>query len=202
MNTGLTRLRRAMTTATGGALPEVVLTGEGCFRLDPDLVEVDYHRFAAAVAARRTATTDQDRIEAYRRVVDSYTGPLADGMSTEWIDTAREAIRRDAVDAVAALARALVENDPQQTLDLLEIARAFDPHNELIYRDIMRLQERLGHFDAIRRTLNLLTTRLAEIGDRPTPDAVSLAERLFRRHNDTAHPHPIPDTDPRHGAAR
>src|ERR1700738_3236529 len=99
-------------------------------------------------------------------------------MTNEWIQTAREAIRRDAIDAVAALARALVEDDPQQTLDLLEIARAFDPHNEALYRDIMRLQERLGQLDAIPRTLTLLTTRLAEIDDRPTEQAISLAARL------------------------
>jgi hypothetical protein len=37
--------------------------------------------------------------------------------------------RRDALDAVAALARALVDDDLEQTLDLLELARAFDPHN-------------------------------------------------------------------------
>ncbi|MFT7837736.1 BTAD domain-containing putative transcriptional regulator [Saccharothrix sp. BKS2] len=189
MNTGLTRLRRALTAATGGAMSDVVLTGEGRCRLDPALVEVDYHRFADAVTARRTATTEKDRIDAYRRIVEDYTGPLADGLSTEWLETAREAIRRDAIDAVAALARALVEDDPRRTLDLLEMARAFDPHNELIYRDIMRLQERLGQPDAIPRTLTLLTTRLAEIKDQPTPQTVDLAERLRRRH-DTDNPHP------------
>ncbi|MFI7679545.1 transcriptional regulator [Actinophytocola sp. NPDC049390] len=190
MNTSLSRLRRALTAATEGALSDIVLVGEGRYRLDPGLVEVDYWSFAAAVAARRAATSDRDRVEAYRRIVDSYRGPLADGMSTEWIETAREAIRRDAIDAVAALARALVEHDPQQTLDLLEIARAFDPHNELIYRDIMRLQERLGQLDAIPRTLALLTTRLAEVDDRPTPQAISLAERLRRRH-DADPPQPL-----------
>ncbi len=186
MNTSLSRVRRAVAQATENALSDVVLVGEGRYRLNPGLVEVDYHRFAAAVVARRVATTDADRTEAYRRVVDSYTGPLADGMSTDWIETAREAIRRDAIDAidaVAALARALIGHDPQQTLDLLEIARAFDPHNELIYRDIMRLQERLGQFDAITRTLTLLTTRLAEVDDRPTQQAVALADRLRRRHD-------------------
>ncbi|MEV5301142.1 transcriptional regulator [Amycolatopsis methanolica] len=183
LNTSLSRLRRAIGAATDGALSDVVVTGEGRYRLDPGLVEVDYHRFAAAVAARRAATNQQDRIDANRRAVESYAGPLADGMSTEWLETARESIRRDAIDAVAALARALVDEDPQQTLDLLEIARAFDPHNELVYRDIMRLQERLGQLDAIPRTLILLTTRLAEVDDQPSPQTISLAERLQRRHD-------------------
>jgi DNA-binding SARP family transcriptional activator len=188
MNTSISRLRRALAAATGNVLSDLVVVGEGRYRLDPELVEVDYHDFAAALAARRAAVTDADRVEAYRRIVDSYTGPLADGLSTDWIETAREAIRRDAIDAVAALARALVEDDPQQTLDLLEIARAFDPHNELIYRDIMRLQERLGQLDAIPRTLTLLTTRLAEVDDRPTHQAVDLADRLRRRHDAPGEP--------------
>jgi hypothetical protein len=124
-----------------------------------------------------------ERVNAYRAVVNNYGGPLAEGMSTlAWIEPAREAIRRDAIDAVAALARALVEDDPQQTLDLLEIARAFDPHNELLYRDIMRLQERLGQLDAIPRTLALLTTRLAEIDRQPSPQTRELAARLAQRH--------------------
>lgn len=183
LNTSLSRLRRAIAAATGDALMDVVLVDGGRYRLSPALAEVDYHHFAAAVTARRAATTDPERLDAYQHIVDSYTGPLADGLSTEWIETAREAIRRDAIDAVAALARAMIEHDPQQTLDLLEIARAFDPHNELIYRDIMRVQERLGQFDAIPRTLTLLTTRLAEIDDRPTHQAVDLANRLRRRHD-------------------
>jgi DNA-binding SARP family transcriptional activator len=182
MNTALTRLRRAVTAATEGTLSDVVLVSEGRYRLAPELVEVDYHRFATAMAARRTASTEQQRVDAYRQVVDSYTGPVADGLSTEWLETIREAIRRDAIDAVAALARVLVDQDPQQTLDLLEVARAFDPHNELIYRDIMRLQQRLGQLDAIPRTLTLLSTRLAEIDDQPTHHAVDLAQRLRHVH--------------------
>ncbi|WP_306750757.1 hypothetical protein [Saccharothrix yanglingensis] len=75
---------------------------------------------------------------------------------------------------------------PQQALDLLEIAWTFDPHNELICRDIMRLQERLGQLDAIPRTLTLLTSRLAEVDDRPTPRVISLADRLRHRDDTTA----------------
>lgn len=188
MNTALSRLRRSVSIATGGALSDLVLVGESRYRLDPAVVDVDFWHFDAAVAARRAAATDQQRTDAHRAVVDSYGGPLADGMSTEWIETAREAIRRDAIDAVAALARALVADDPQQTLDLLEIARAFDPHNEALYRDIMRLQERLGLIDAIPRTLALLTTRLAEIDNRPTEHAITLATRLRQRHDDNPSP--------------
>ena len=183
LNTALSRLRRAVHTATGGAIGDITTVGEGRYRLDPHLVEVDYWRLSDAVTAQRAAGSGSERIAAYQRVVDCYGGCLAEGMDTEWIDAAREATRRDAIDAVAALARALVDSDPQHTLDLLETARAFDPHNELLYRDIMRLQERLGRLDAIPRTLTLLTTRLAEIDEVPTAHALGLAARLQQRHD-------------------
>lgn len=191
LHTALSRLRRDLTEATDGAVTDIALVDNGHYRLDPATVHVDYWRFENAVAARRAAATDAERIAAYRDVINSYGGPLADGMSKiEWIEPAREAIRRDALDAVSGLARALVEDDPQQTLDLLEVARAFDPHNELLYRDIMRLQERLGQLDAIPRTLTLLSTRLAEVGEQPTPQARGLAARLGGRrdHDPANHP--------------
>lgn len=186
LNTALSRLRGAMSTATAGALSDLTVVREGRYQLNPAVVDVDYWHFAAAVAARRTATTDPERNAALRRVVDDYSGRLAEGIDTEWIDTVREATARDAIDAVAALARAMVDTDPEYTLNLLETARAFDPHNELLYRDIMRLQERLGRLDAIPRTLTLLTTRLAEIDEQPSADALRLAARLQHRHDPSA----------------
>ncbi|WP_434447675.1 BTAD domain-containing putative transcriptional regulator [Lentzea sp. E54] len=178
LNTTLSRLRRTLSAATGAASGDIVVNGDGRYRLDADMVQVDYWRFANAVTARRAAVDDRARVAAYREIVDSYGGQLAEGIGAEWLEPVREATRRDAVDAVAALARALVDTDPQQTLDLLEIARAFDPHNERVYRDIMRLQHKLGHRDAVPRTLALLTTRLAEIDARPDAQTRELAARL------------------------
>lgn len=191
LHTALSRLRHDLAEATGGTAADIALVDNGHYRLDPAMVSVDYWRFENAVTARRAAASVAERIAAYREVVNSYGGPLAEGMSKiEWIEPAREAIRRDALDAVSGLARALVDQDPQQTLDLLEIARAFDPHNELLYRDIMRLQERLGQLDAIPRTLTLLSTRLAEVNEQPTPQACGLAARLSERgaHDPADHP--------------
>ena len=139
---------------------------------------VDYICFVRAQTERRTATTPQDRRAALEAMIDTYTRPLADGMSAAWLGPVREALRRDALDAVGALARVLVGTDPEQTLELSEIARAFDPFDELLYRDIMRLQARLGRLDAIPRTLALLATRLAELDEHPSPVAVHLAEQL------------------------
>jgi hypothetical protein len=45
----------------------------------------------------------------------------------------------------------------------------------------MRLQHRLGHLDAIPRTVALLTARLTEIDDSPTTQTLELAARLQQR---------------------
>ncbi len=181
LNTALTRLRQTLTQITGGEVGDVVRNSDGRLTLDPDLVDVDYWRFDAAVAARRAAGTDDERVDADQLVVEAYGGELAEGTPYAWIEIAREAVRRDAIDSAAALARALVPRDPQRTLDLLEIARAFDPLNEMIYRDIMRLQGRLGRLDAISRTLALLAARFADVGDQPDADTIDLARRLQLR---------------------
>ncbi|OXM44491.1 BTAD domain-containing putative transcriptional regulator [Amycolatopsis alba] len=181
LRTVLSRIRRALDTATRGTVGELVLAEHGQYRLDPAVVEADYWNFADAVTRRRTAGTAERRAEGYEAIVAHYGGALAEGLDADWLTAAREATRRDALDAVAALARTQVGTDPDYTLDLLETARAFDPHNELIYRDIMRLQHTLGRHDAISRTLHLLRTRLAEIDTTPTADTVSLAQRLRAR---------------------
>jgi DNA-binding SARP family transcriptional activator len=204
LNAILGRLRRALATATGGAVSDILIAGDGRYHLDPALVEVDLWHFADAVTAQRAATTEADRIAAYRRVVAAYDGKLAEGTNAEWLEAEADATRRDALDAVAALARAMVQHDPAQTLELLETARTRDPYNELLYRDIMRLQDRLGRHDAIGRTLTQLTKRLAEINDTPSHHAVELATRLQARHATAADPQgaPVsPGGSPRTGPA-
>ncbi|MEU3622541.1 transcriptional regulator [Amycolatopsis coloradensis] len=181
LRTILSRIRRALGSATSGTVGELVVADHGRYRLDWAVVEVDFWSFAEAVTRRRAAVTDERRVDAYEAIVAHYGGDLAEGLDAGWLAAAREATRRDALDAVAALARVRVGTDPDYTLDLLETARAFDPHNELLYRDIMRLQHTLGLHDAISRTLHLLRTRLAEIDTTPTAGTVDLAERLRAR---------------------
>ena len=183
LHTALARLRREVHRVTGGAITDVLVGGESVYRLDPELVEVDFWRFDVAVAARRATAAEVDRAALFSAIVDAYGGTLAEGLTTSWIEPLRQAARRDALDALAALARLSVESDPERTLELLELARGFDPHNELVYRDIMRLQARLGRLDAIPRTLALLKAHLVEIGEQPTPETVGLAVRLQRRHD-------------------
>jgi len=180
LTTSLSRLRTGLGKATGGQVREVVLAVGDQLRLDPAVIRVDYRDFTDADTARRDAANDEARAEALRHMITTYRGELADGLSAEWLETPREAIRRDAIDAASRLARAVVATDPQQTLDLLETARAGDPYNEQLYRDIMGVQRRLGQVDAIERTLALLATRLGELDEAPSRETVELASALRR----------------------
>ncbi|WP_410611043.1 BTAD domain-containing putative transcriptional regulator [Amycolatopsis sp. lyj-109] len=182
LRTVLSRLRSTLHKATSPDIGDLVVAQHGRYRLEPAVVEVDYWSFADAVARRRTTTDDGQRAIANAAIVASYGGEVAAGVEAEWLTALREGIRRDALDAVAALARDRVHSDPESTLELLESARDFDPHNELLYRDIMRLEHNLGRHDAIARTLRLLEARLAEIDETPTPATFELAERLRGLH--------------------
>jgi DNA-binding SARP family transcriptional activator len=178
LNTSLARLRTAISQATDGRISDFTVQHANRYTLDHDLVGVDYWHLAEALTVSRTATGEAERDTARRDIVAAYRGELAEGLSADWIETPRQALRRDALDAATHLARLVVNDDAQQALSLFETARGFDPYNEQLYQDIMRLQRRLGRPDAIGRTLELATTRLAEIDESPSPDTIALAARL------------------------
>ncbi|MGH3869788.1 MAG: DUF4062 domain-containing protein [Pseudonocardiaceae bacterium] len=177
----LSLLRRNLSKATGDQLSEITRNDDGRYHLDPTLVTVDHWQFHDALRARRRATTDAERLDALHQVTELYRGGLAEDLSTEWIEAPREATRRDALDALGVLIRALDDRDPQRRLDLLERARVLDPYNESVYRDIIRTQALFGQHESIPRTLTLLTTTLAELDQHPSNETTKLAEFLQHR---------------------
>ncbi|MEG8179386.1 hypothetical protein GZH49_12695 [Nocardia terpenica] len=182
--TTLARLRAAVADATGGTVDRLLDTDSGRYRLNPAVVSADYAEFIQAVTSRRRATTDAERREIYGRIVElAATGVLAADLDADWLDPIREAARRDAITAVGALAQLLADTDPRATLHLLETALDIDPRNEHIYRDILRLHDRLGEHHAIDDTLTILTRRLAEIGETPSRETLELAHHLQRKRN-------------------
>ncbi|NIJ10513.1 DNA-binding SARP family transcriptional activator [Saccharomonospora amisosensis] len=177
----LSQVRKILTQATDEQAGDLIDQHADHVALNPDLVEVDYWHLYDAEHDRRTATTDDQRLDAWSRIAAIYTGEVAEGMSALWLDGPREAAHRTAIDALAGMAAYYRSSDPQRQLQLLEHARLLNPGNEDIYRDIMRAQAELGLTDAISRTLHLLTTALANIGDRPDPSTLTLARALQAR---------------------
>ncbi|MBV9162197.1 MAG: transcriptional regulator [Pseudonocardiales bacterium] len=177
----LSLLRRNLSKATDDQLSEIIRNDDGRYHLDPALVTVDSWQFHDALAARRCATTDAERLDALHQATELYRGGLAEDLNSEWIEATREATRRDALDALGVLIRALDDRDPERRLDLLERARVLDPYNESVYRDIIRTQAILGQHESIPRTLTLLITTLAELDQHPSDDTTKLAEFLQRQ---------------------
>ncbi|MFF0492922.1 BTAD domain-containing putative transcriptional regulator [Nocardia sp. NPDC004068] len=178
LTNALSRLRTAVAASTRGQATDLLTDDRLRYRLSESLVAADYWEFTAAVAARRRARGDDEQATACRRIIDLATAELASDLTGIWIEPIREAARREYLNAVGWLAAHTVEIDPRATLGLLETAVETDPYNEPVWHDILRLHARLGEHAALTRTYSLLTRKLAEIGETPSPETRRLLEHL------------------------
>ncbi|MFJ6901527.1 hypothetical protein [Streptomyces hokutonensis] len=177
----VSQLRKALRTATHDTVHDITVQHDGRYALDRRQVAVDLWELQDALEEVRRNNDEHSRRTAVALVIALYTGDLGDDLTTEWIEVPREALRRDVLDVVSAMARTVRAVDPEHALALLERARVLDRYNEALYCDIAQLQAELGQHQAIPRTLALLTTTLAEIDDAPTSETVALCEALSRR---------------------
>ena len=175
---GLSKLRRAINTATDREISDIVLNQDSRYRLNPELVDVDYWQFRDALTHSHAALGEPERLDILRQAVTLYRGELAVDLQREWIEPQREAIRREALDAVATLIAAQGEADPTALLDLLHHARQLDPYNEELYRRMLRIQTRLGQQTDITDTVALLAAALADIDQQPSANILRLAAEL------------------------
>ncbi|CUU61171.1 LysM domain-containing protein [Parafrankia irregularis] len=171
----ISQLRRSLAAATGGTIDDVFDHDDRRWRLRRDLFTVDLWQVDEALDARRRATTTTDELAAILPLAATYTGHLADDIAGTWAETHRESLRRQVSDALASITAAVGEENPRR-LELLETLRRLDPYSEGLYVQIARAQARLGLHDAVEATYRQLVVALAELGERPTPDA----DRLFQ----------------------
>ncbi|MEH0981881.1 BTAD domain-containing putative transcriptional regulator [Micromonospora sp. CPCC 205556] len=162
------------------------------YLLNPDMLDIDLWRMRAAIREAGQAIDPQARAAALRRAVEAYHGPLAQGCDYEWVESYREAIRQEALDAHLALADTL-DGQPAQQAAVLEAAIAHQPHHEALYQAAMRARAELGHLDAIRTLRRRLTRALADIDARPGADTLALADHLVAQ---ATHPKPGPKPAP------
>lgn len=177
----LSQFRRTLRTATHDEIRNIVHHVEGRYTLDHDQVAVDLWQLEGELSDAGAAENDEVRLHALERGTSLYTGDFATDIIAEWCEAPREAVRRDVLDALAALTRTLSASDPRRALALLERARTLDRYNEAIYRDIARVQARLGLHSDIPRTLGLLTAELAQLDEEPSRETIGLCEALHAR---------------------
>jgi DNA-binding SARP family transcriptional activator len=172
-------IRRVLRDATGSGEAEFLLNIDDRYRLDSNLITVDLWQYRTALAAYVRADNDDDRIQALTEAVNIWRGDLSGWPTVEWLEPWRETVRRDAVDTLSRLAELLQTRQPEQALALLEHAITHDKYTEELYRRIMKLQSTLGRRDAIRRTYQLLESRLTEIDAEPDDETASLLQQLL-----------------------
>ncbi|RAY12955.1 hypothetical protein DPM19_23415 [Actinomadura craniellae] len=166
-HTANNNIRRILRQATGLREPMFIIHAAGRYRLDPYLITVDLWDLTIALDKARQADNDAERRHALQPAAALYTGDFAADLTHEWAETHREYIRRTTTDALTHLADLTQAEHPEQALAILEQALDHDPYSEPLYRTIMRLQADLDRPDAVRRTYQLLESRLAAIDAEP-----------------------------------
>jgi DNA-binding SARP family transcriptional activator len=177
-NLALRKAREMLRTTAGLTEPLWILNASGRYRLDPSLIGTDVEAFGGALEAARI-TSGEARLAACRRAVALYRGELAEGAGYEWAEPYAETVRRRALDAWTTIAEILQPADPGQALSALETALSHDPYNEYLYVRIMRLQAAAAHPEAVRRTLGLLESKLADLGLTPSSQTRQAAAALL-----------------------
>ena len=176
----LRKARTLLRAAAGLTEPMLIVLAAGRYRLDPATISTDIADFQAALEQARLAPDDRACLAACQKAAALYRGPLADGAGYDWAEPYAETARRRALDAWTRIAEILEPASPGQALAALETALGHDPYNEYLYQKIMRLQAAAGRPDAARRTMQLLETRLAELGLSPDPATQQAAQQAGR----------------------
>ncbi|GAB3979305.1 hypothetical protein GCM10029978_074330 [Actinoallomurus acanthiterrae] len=176
-------VRRELRRATGMVDENFIVVVADRYRIDPELMSVDLWRFQTALHRASHAEDDQTRVALLQEAADTYEGHLVSEVTYEqayeWIEPEREALRRQAVEALIHLAALYEPQEPERSLTVLERARSLDRYAEEIYQRIMTLQARLGRLDAVRRTYRLLETSLEELSVDPSQETQQLLWRLL-----------------------
>ncbi|NNH75839.1 hypothetical protein HLB23_39325 [Nocardia uniformis] len=175
----LARLRTTVAAVTGETGAPLLDTSSGRYRLNPAAVSTDYAEFSDALARRRHTTDDAERHRAAARILElAASGTLAADLDTEFLDPIRYRARCEAITSIGILVPSFSNEDPGLALRLLETAIDIEPHNEHLYRNMLKLYDSLGQHYAIDNTIGLLARRLAEIGERPSRRIRELARQL------------------------
>ncbi|MCO1593794.1 hypothetical protein M8C17_01290 [Micromonospora sp. RHAY321] len=171
-----TTLSELRGTFRAAEVPTVIEHTEDRYRLNPTLLDADLWRFNALSNDATTAGTD--RATAWKAVTDTYTGELADGHAWPWLQQPREATRRVAIDAYAALAA--IETDPRQALTWLQRGIRVDPYNAELHQRAMTAFATLGDQSAIAALYDSYARRLVAAGLEPSDELRAVARHLAR----------------------
>jgi DNA-binding SARP family transcriptional activator len=151
------------------------------YQANPDLIGCNLWRFHHALTAAANASDPAAKTTALQQALAAYQGDLVEGADYDWALTEREDLRRQAITAGSRLAGLHQQaGDHQRALDVLEQAVRWDPYNEELYQQLMRVHAQLGHVEGIRRTYRRLELRMADLDDDPSEPTCQLRDQLLR----------------------
>jgi two-component SAPR family response regulator len=160
---------------------EPVINSGGHYRLDPNLLAVDWWTILDAYTMAATAADDDTRLtHLHTAIAAAHGGGLADGCDYDWIDTDREHARRRLITIHAHAAALLADTDPHTSRTLYDTACALDPLSDDLARSAMRAAARLGDADGVRHRLAELQRHLDDAGIDIDADTEQLATDLLR----------------------
>lgn len=170
--TTISELRRTLHGLTGRT---VVHRSGDTYLLDPDGWDVDLWAHRRAVTAATAAITTTDRPTALRAIIDGAAVQLAAGQVWPWALGVREEVRRDVIDAYAALAEL---SSPAAAVALLADALSIDPLNEDLHRRTLQALAANADHDAIVPLAVAYRRRVVAAGLPAPVELLELAERL------------------------
>lgn len=179
--TAVGNLRKVVRAATQHPKAQVIERVGDRYRVEPSTFSCDLWRLESALREAKLAS-GPEAVAPLERAAQECRGDLLYGAYYEWVEAAREDLRRRFVDAVVRLAELRAEAGAgEAALATLDEATRLDPYAEAVYRRQMALQLRLGQVEAVARTYKQLERRLAEIDADPDEATTELVATAIRK---------------------
>jgi DNA-binding SARP family transcriptional activator len=173
LHTAVYRLRKA-------AVSELVQHHGGVFRINDELVtRYDVREFERLVQAALSA--DKDRAaDLLDGAVRLYSGPLLEGLESEWVQEERNRLAQRHLTALDHLIDAHAEaGRPKESIVAAELLLARDPLREDVHARVIRAYLRLGDRAAAQRQYGRCAGVLRdELGVDPGPELQALSRRI------------------------
>lgn len=155
--------------------PDLIIRRDERYLLNPDTIDTDVRQLRRMIRAAAGAVTLDEQRTAVQDVIGAYSGELGAGFSWPWLHPAREALRREVIDAYlhgAASAPAA------QAVTLVRAAADVDPYNETLHHHGARILNAAGEHTAAESLLRAHQQRLVAAGLHPgASDAHPVAEK-------------------------
>jgi DNA-binding SARP family transcriptional activator len=182
LNVGVYNLRRTLGSRQG---EHCIIYVDGCYALDPQMAWwIDRDEFLDAFARATTyrrAGRHQEAIEAYRKGLALYRGPmLDDDPVSEWHLDEQRYLEDACLAALEQVGELHLElDDPVEAGRAARKALAVDPCRESAHRLIMRCYAREHQHHLVSRQLKICTRTLRrELGIMPAPETIQVFEAL------------------------